>query len=176
MTNSSGKPYQQIHLLSRAIVTVNTSLFGITTSSTYLVKAAVMHKINFLFPSDIFKGWINQHVLSDWALSIAGEMTKVRTTFYLFWGLGICHIIEDAQKYCAPCSASNKIAVASLKSSRFWNDQLVDDHVSHEGVLGLNVGAPTRAIDASVITILYHKLRWTPKLKCCVERENDAHA
>jgi len=66
-------------------VTVNTSLFGITKSSTYLVKPAVMHKINFLFPSDIFKGRINQRVLSDWALSIAGEMTKVQATFYLFW-------------------------------------------------------------------------------------------
>ncbi len=31
-------------------------------------------------------------------------------------------------------------------------------------------------IDSFVITILYHKLRWTPELKRCVERENDAHA
>ncbi len=35
---------------------------------------------------------------------------------------------------------------------------------------------PSHTYIDSVITILYHKLRWTPELKRCVEREADAHA
>ena len=56
VTRSRGVPKQQIHLSNMASATVIASLFGKATNLTYLVKASVTQRMNFLSLSEVLRG------------------------------------------------------------------------------------------------------------------------